>query len=455
MNLEDQIVRLQAKNFGFDCVKMSLAQSTTTSPILFEGKGYIRQNLEDQFEFKIYPTKPTSIDWNDWCQHKLSANSGKLFQASDYFSLAITDESGGTWTASNILPDCNWLIGHRDPVVVFGKLHSLNSTQQSPITRNYLKLIFFDEVELPYNQMVKSSVNGRISTARHQAKFSAANCNFLVSKQDFGFIVEATSDSALPEYLQIRIEETFQYLLARSVACRSLVRHTGQTERIEFLAGRATAKGTRLGPPLSSATPAFIRDGWLLFSKYLEYLLRSTTHPYWSHCSYHLYNAREVSAGTLDSWAVGVSVAVEGIANLLEAPSGCHGRRETKEFIKEVQDRFSGTVRFEHFKTRLSGLLGTLLNTRPEDRLSPLAASNRVSGDYIEAWRRLRNKHVHPRQVDLKNLTLDNHQELIDLVHQTTVLLYQIIFHLIEYEGQYTDYASEGWPSKNYPLSVQ
>ena len=49
-------------------------------------------------------------------------------------------------------------------------------------------------------------------------------------------------------------------------------------------------------------------------------------------------------------------------------------------------------------------------------------------------------------------MTTTEFQQIFSLMNQVTVLLYQITFHLVGYEGKYTDYGQFGYPMKTYPL---
>lgn len=453
MFLDDLISSLKNKTLEFDCGSMELTQSTSSSPILFKGRGFVKQSSEDELMFRIYATS-TNVDQFSWWKHRFGPRSGRLFEESDFFALTITDGSGTRWTASDIIPDCNWLADDPNPVIS-GKLHSVATSETGSATHNALRLTFFDEVELPYQLGTKTEVDGKTSMKLDHAKFSAANCDFLVRKQEGGFAVQVTATDAFDEHLHMRIEEALQYLTGKSVNARVRTEYSNEIAKTVLYTARENVLRLRLGPPLAHQTSEFRQDGWHLFAKYLEYILRSTPHPYWSHCSYHLHNAREASSSTADLWAVGVSVAIEGIANLLPRPGSCHGKHETKELIEEVLRLFSQTTRFQNFTARIRRVLSGMLNVRAEDRLLPLVISHHIDGSHIEAWRRLRNKHVHPTPRDLRNLTRGDQQELIDLIYKTTVLLYHITFYLIEYEGKYTDYAVPNWPTRSYPLSPE
>jgi hypothetical protein len=449
MILDDLLTKFEEKRFEFDCPQMELTQANATNPVTFKGKGFVRQTSDDQLEFKMFATETAGTDQADWLRRQLSATSGKLFADADYYDLNVTDINGRRWIAERILPNCTWSFVDDSPNIV-GKIPLLCTVDSPRIVSNYLNLHYFDECKLPWIEVTKSE--GGQSWKRDHVRFSVGVCDFLIRQHNLGFRVEVKSEKPIPAHLPTRIDEAFQYFLSKSVYWRIRTRSVDNQEMIEIVSGRAGAKGNRLGPPLASGASGFYECGWSLFTKYLQYILESTPHPYWNHCTYHLHNAREVSAGSLDSWAVGVSVAVEGIADLLPHPGGCHSsRRETEELIKEVLHLFEATTRFQHSRPRLEALLDSMLNVRPDDCLAPLVASNHVSADHIKAWRRLRNKHVHPRRNDLKKMTQGDHQELIDLVYRTTVLMYHMTFYIIGYQGKYIDYGSPGWPSMDYP----
>jgi hypothetical protein len=81
-----------------------------------------------------------------------------------------------------------------------------------------------------------------------------------------------------------------------------------------------------------------------------------------------------------------------------------------------------------------------------QDTLHALAATGRVEKDYIKAWSHLRNRHVHPNIKDLKKPDQAYHENLLYDITCVEVLLYQLTFMLIGYEGPYTDGVSKTLP---------
>jgi hypothetical protein len=79
-----------------------------------------------------------------------------------------------------------------------------------------------------------------------------------------------------------------------------------------------------------------IEDCWRLFGYYLEYVLTTAPASSWNRCSYYLYNACEASTGSVDARAIGVSVAVEGIASLIKAELPAEEKRKLVGLMKSV-----------------------------------------------------------------------------------------------------------------------
>src|SRR5262249_50061372 len=137
--------------------------------------------------------------------------------------------------------------------------------------------------------------------------------DFQVQKKEHSFTIEVKSKAALPAHLEVKIQETIRFLLAQTVSLRAL---EGPNHHLQLYSRYRSSPRTRLGPPISRGGPAFHGHSWQLFAAYLAYVLPGAG-PYWHTCSNHLHNACEASANALDAWAIGLGVAVEGLAALL------------------------------------------------------------------------------------------------------------------------------------------
>ena len=95
-----------------------------------------------------------------------------------------------------------------------------------------------------------------------------------------------------------------------------------------------------------------------------------------------------------------------------------------------------------------------LSNVRPQDRVPPLIASGRITKAYADAWPKLRNRNVHPKQIDPQGMDKAEFQMIFDLINKTTTFMYEIIFHLIDYAGPHADYGQHGFPTRQYPINA-
>ena len=245
----------------------------------------------------------------------------------------------------------------------------------------------------------------------------------------------------MPPEMHTRIHEALKFVLARPISYRVLVRQDANARTIEFSKRASISKKVLLDPPLAATGYDYQSAFTELFGKYLAYVVANTPHPYWNFCTYHLHNACKSSANSIDSWALGLSVAVEGIAALVEIPEAPDAKQ-----LRALDDWLIKKVRpnkkFAAFIPKLKGLLSMLGQVRPQDKLALLANSGHVSKANANAWAELRNRHAHPKPLDLTDIGSDHYQRLIDLINKTTVVMYHLTFYLIGYRGKYTDYGN-------------
>jgi hypothetical protein len=291
----------------------------------------------------------------------------------------------------------------------------------------------------------------RIPCVEDRCSFTAGGCKFTVEKQDAAFVVEAHGPEARADRLHMRIQEALRFLLAQSVDWRMLLRHEGRRRSLVLASGTPRLRKAQLGRPVDS-NYGCIEDCWRLFGHYLEYVLTRVPASSWNRCSYYLYNACEASTGSVDAWAIGVSVAVEGIAGLIKSELPPDEKTRLTKLMRSVLVPISAQPCLAKYADRVRGLLGMMQNVRVQDRLRPLVEKGYANQAYLKAWSDLRNKHIHPGELNLDDMTItDYHQELLALINKTTVLMYQIIFYMIGYKGKFIDYGAPGYAYGEYP----
>ena len=84
--------------------------------------------------------------------------------------------------------------------------------------------------------------------------------------------------------------------------------------------------------------------------------------------------------------------------------------------------------------------------------LRELAEMGHVDKRYVDAWGKVRHRHVHPNLADLQLPDAADYQVLFDRLQWVGMLLHQLTFHLIGYEGPITEYGRGGLRSRQYPL---
>jgi hypothetical protein len=207
-------------------------------------------------------------------------------------------------------------------------------------------------------------------------------------------------------------------------------------------------------------TADFPNKSWDLFGAYLSFVIGNTKYAIWNSCTGYLHLAHEASANSLDAWSIGLGVAVEGLASLIDMEQDEREKKKRdaeKERLKKLQDfivkQVSKRKRLNAFTNRIQGLVAGLTSVRAIDRMKWLAERGGADPAHVEAWQKLRNRGVHPATKGEADVASLDFQKMMDELYRVTVLLYHIVFHVIGYHGPYTDYSTRNFPVKSYPLA--
>ena len=263
-----------------------------------------------------------------------------------------------------------------------------------------------------------------------------------------------TSEAPLPAVFDLRIQEALQILTAKSPFWRVRLQSRNRELHLELSSPWRKSGRTQFSPPISPSSYDFLEHGWRLFGAYLKYVNHKTKDTHWNPVAYHLYNACEATANSVDAWAVGISVAVEAVTGLIDIASDDDKAKELTCYQERVLAWLDNQKDLSpDIVKRAQGQINAMSNKRPQDSLYVMAEAGLVEKNYVKAWAYLRNGHVHPNLQDLEKPTAVDMQKLLDHIHKVEVLLRQLVFHLIDYKGPYTDYGAPNFPSKQYPLA--
>jgi hypothetical protein len=453
MNIDETIDAFRRGVLDLDCKRIVLSQNREGGE-RFEGPGYVRQAEDGTLEFKLYAVKLENVRPLGHLEALSKGVAGQLRADDSFYALTAVGRDGTSLTADRILPNPHWDMSDHS-VLVTGKMQSMVACLELPQPHHYLRLHFFEEYDVPLRLMSKVEIHGSEYMVRDRAEFNAQGAEFEVRKrEDSGdTVVEVTSQEAFPPAFDLRIQEALQYITGRTAIWRVKLASGRDRLLLELASPWRKSVGAKLNPPIVSASIDFQQHGWQLFTCYLAYVIANTHDTHWNPVAYHLYNACESSANSLDAWAVGVSVAVEAVVDLIQLQGDDQKAERLKLFQQRMLEWLAAQTDFSDFLDRMRGLIGMMGRRRPQDTLYGLADTGFAERAYVDAWTYLRNRHVHPTIKDLKKPDLSDYQKLYDNIHRVEVLLHQLTFYLIGYKGPFTDYGTANFPSKQYPLT--
>jgi hypothetical protein len=437
-----------------DCKRMVLAQHKEGGERL-EGPGYIRQLDDGTLIFKIYVVQHNAKPFGQ-LDAMLGGVAGRLHTDEMFYDLDATARDGTHWTAARILLVPQWDATDLT-VLAQGQMQSMTAHLDLHQKQHYLRLHFFEEFNVPLHRMSETETHGSRHFARDRAEFESCGWTFEVRKKEGSgdTVVEVTSEAAFPLAFHLRIQESLQYITAKTAIWRARLESEGSELRLELASPWRKSARTPFSPPISPASINFYDHGWRLFGRYLSYVVQKTRGTHWNPVAYHLYDACEATANSIDAWAVGVSVAVEAVASLIKVKDD----KQQDALLALYQERAHKWLEEQpdlvNISRRARGQIDSMSKRRPDDTLYALAKSGHVEKAYIKSWRGLRNRHVHPTLKDLKKPDPVDNQKLLDNIHRVETLLRQLTFHLIGYAGPFTDYGvheKHDFPSKQYPL---
>ncbi|NOJ41053.1 hypothetical protein [Bradyrhizobium australiense] len=296
------IADLKRPKLNVDFLEMTLTQNKSgKSAIVYKGTGYIRQTQDDVLTFRLYASQTQNTNAMADFRRLNQTRSGELYPEEAFYTLIGIASDGSQWTADRVLPEPSWNFEHSNPIVS-GKLSLVTCGELLPDPKA-VTLHFFERADLPM--------------IAREANFEAVGCEFHCENDEDGFVVRAKSSEPLPKHLVMRVEEALRFLLAQSVSPRAIV----QPRAVILNSATRKTGAIRLGPPISRGSIAFLK-GWRLFETYLAHIVRQTKFEKWNPCSGYVHNAQEASANSLDAWAIGLCVAVEGLASMIKLDEG-------------------------------------------------------------------------------------------------------------------------------------
>ncbi len=385
--MHELIDTLKNNTLHLDCSAMELTQEGTGTPETLKGPGYIGQESDGRLFFKLFSSEAGSP--YDSCNPFEQLIPGQMIPPTEYYSLRATDNYQRSWTAQRIRLDIR--NGHmedgRHAVIGSGGLRDIEYIDKHAGAGGgqELRISFFEKVDLPYNQntFTEKRVAGKLvsqSFCRNVAQFRAAGFACDVTMEDGVTTFVISTDERLPPRMEVRVVEAFQFILASTIWPRVIRIYDSGSEIIRFTSALGSSGKPRMSRPIEQSTMEELTWTWILFDKYLTYILRFIEDG-WHPCSRHLYSVSKASVSGVHTEALALGVAVEGICNEVfghlckPVPSFLATVMALQKYVKAWPGNGDGndTIRV---RNRLPGLIGMLTQPRAIDRMYLLADWN-------------------------------------------------------------------------------
>ena len=444
MSGEDYKQALYRGDLRIDCRKITLTQNTANNPFFFSGNGYIHQLADGAIRFHMFAQSEDEARAVALLHVSLRAN---LLGKENYFSFEAVAYGGDTWTCDSVRAEPE--IYGRD-LLVRGGLYEIRRREEGPEGESpfFLQVQIFQKLDLQHTAFVETVHDFGNSHQRRLSRYSSNIGPCETRSLEDRVLWHVSSQTELPNNLHNLVIAAFEFLTAKTVVPRVIESYERSTHTLRLLSPRPISTRTRLRRPISVHHLVDYEMPWRLFSLYLEYLC-SYSGSGWHPCVLHVHNAIEASANSLDAARLGLCVAVEGLAKLVSVPVDEEQKKAIKKLTKAMKcillrSGLNATV----LGQRAEGLLSQLHIPRLKDQLEPLVRAGEIRPELIKAWSELRHGAAHAAAFDIDNARPDETAKLLAGIDRVTTLMYEIIFHLIGYEEEYTDYSEWEQPPR-------
>jgi hypothetical protein len=311
--------------------------------------------------------------------------------------------------------------------------------------------MFFNEsIKIPMNTAVTKEVKidetiRNSSTSISLAIFEVGGIKIEIDKQDnYTTLTAASDETDLTDIVINRIYEAFIFVTAYSKLWSMLsIRRNGEIIT-RVCAVSKSISVTRTQPPIAFQNIVPNRSVWQLFDIYFNHICLNTKqaqHP----LSVLFRSVLESGKASLDVEALTLSVSIESLLN----DNLNHLYKVTEELennLKSVKAliKCSSTLDAD-FKNRMNGMLGSMKKARAKDILFILSDNGYLDKELIDTYEGLRNKSAHGAQVSGADI-----QNYFNQISAILVLFYQLIFLIIGYTGDYTDYGTYEYPTNQF-----
>jgi hypothetical protein len=439
MNVNDAIAQFAAGSLSLDLPRTTISSESTD--VAFEGPAIVWQNKEGLLELKLFVTRFSTNPINTFSAMNEYPRSGELFLDEHYFKCTLVDLYAHQWTIPHTIIKQTWSFSTNQGIITSRPAY-IEVADYWHANVYTMQMIFFRQ---QIRDWVTLSNTFTLTVTGIDRKFECLSKS-IGSDQ---ILFEIHADGSFPEGFETRILEALQFALGTTLRIGVLDKIQGRTRIVRLYTARGDTSKEQAYPPIETRSRRFEKETITLLNRYLNAFDNTEMPEMWHPCSRYLAHMRQASANSLDAWAVGITVATEGIAQLVDYSNPIDKRLG---MVLNVIRRWMKRRQFDqNIQDRVNGCLGGLSITRAVDKMYFLEGAGSALKQDIKAWKDLRDRSVYT--VVLEELGSADIQDMLNKVHSVYCLANCMIFHLIGYKGAYSNYARPNFPVDEYPFS--
>ena len=441
INIHEILEKYLESEFLLDLMEISLTQRGTDEPLVLQGRGSVTFGKKyPHFALRMYSDlglKPAP-GMRKWPGSE-PVDLGDSIPAHHFFDFQATDLHGQKWHCEEIAVQP---IPGRG-VVFTCNLPTLTCVSPIPIQTgcDHVTMYFLRNLEIPFTTYVKRRIeaDGKLlhdgfGLEHHTS--AAGGFDFVASRvekhRDVCFIQVAAREIVLVASVEARINETLSYALARPLQAPISERWQGEQQTVTLrpldLEKREFDLPGRFDPPVSTNQQFVAKDFWNMFSAYFVYAAADPIASRPHALSRQLLRVLLASRSSLDMTGLVVCIAVEGLLKLNEFSDIPF---PVSEDANERQKKYKGVK-------------APRLKVSPRNKLRTLQQHDLVSQEMVDAWFYLRERTAHGEM----STDEQREQKFIRESFSVYALLNRLVFLVIQYQGQHTDFSKSGWPNE-------
>jgi hypothetical protein len=441
MTFEETIRLFSEGSLEIDLPSIVFTRRGGASREKLTGPGSLSQNRDGEIELKAHVAFNEPDTMVELLNRSMKSEAGALVPDEGYHDVEATDAVAAAWDCGRAIVSSSVSFPTLSAVLQ-AKPKVLRRRNNLDSRKRRLNIYFFDQSAREWKGLLGGP---------HEMKIEKLAFDLKINEVRNGQIrVEATSGKDLPETFERRLTEALQFVVGQSLHAAIVDEFTLSARTLSLSGSSSNIRRVPAFPPLEIHTSQYAAQHVELLRCYLTYLFSSPDEGIWSPPSSFLSLLRSASEGSIDSWLIGICVTVEGLAGLIEyTPAPVTA--ELAKFQEHVAKWIEHEGISERNAKRVTGLIGQLGSTRPIDRMMSLVPRRLLYESDIKTWSKARNSAVHTRRSSAADMKSERLQGRIDQLHDVYRLLYFIIFQVIGYNGEYTDYAEHHFPVRAYP----